>query len=93
MQTVMIKSQSKDMVIKGQFDCSFCHSDHCAPENYDQPLKLGPNKQFKKMVEESLHMPLIFCEKHPELVVSKFCRKHQSLICNKCMVSDHLDHS
>ena len=34
-ETQMIKSDSKELVIKGQFDCSFCHFDHCAPENYD----------------------------------------------------------
>jgi hypothetical protein len=28
-ETLMIKSESKELVIKGQFDCSFCHSDHC----------------------------------------------------------------
>ena len=28
-ETYMIKSQSKQLVIKGQFDCSLCHSDHC----------------------------------------------------------------
>jgi hypothetical protein len=53
----MMKSQSKEMVIKGQFDCSFCHSDHCAPEDYDRPIKLAPNKQFKKLVEEKLQIP------------------------------------
>jgi hypothetical protein len=62
----MIKSQSKDMVIKGQFDCSFCHSDHCASEDSFKPAKLGPNKQFKKLIEENLQMPLIFCDSHPE---------------------------
>ena len=28
-ETLMIKSESKELVVKGQFDCSFCHSDHC----------------------------------------------------------------
>jgi hypothetical protein len=41
------------MVIKGQFECSFCHSDHCASEECVKPAKLGPNKQFKKMIEDS----------------------------------------
>ena len=40
----MIKSENKEFVIKGQFECSFCHSDHCAPEECVKPIKLGPNK-------------------------------------------------
>jgi hypothetical protein len=27
---VMIKSDDKEVVRKGQFECSFCHADHCA---------------------------------------------------------------
>lgn len=47
-ETDMIKSQSKEYVIKGEFDCSFCHSDHCAPEECMKPIKLGLNKHVKK---------------------------------------------
>ena len=47
-ETFMIKSQSKELVIKGQFDCLFCHSDHCAPEDYEKPVKLGTNKYLRK---------------------------------------------
>ena len=31
-ESLKMKSDSKELVIKGQFECSFCHSDHCAPE-------------------------------------------------------------
>ena len=31
----MIKSDVKDIVKKGQFECAFCHSDHCAPEGVE----------------------------------------------------------
>ncbi len=47
-ETLMIKSENKELVIKGQFDCSFCHSDHYAPDGVEIPLKLGPNKHVKK---------------------------------------------
>lgn len=53
----MMKSESKEMVIKGQFECSFCHSDHCAPEDYEKPIKLGPNKHVKIQIEENLQVP------------------------------------
>ena len=43
-ESLMVKSENKELVIKGQFDCSFCHSDHCAPEECVKPIKLGPNK-------------------------------------------------
>ena len=36
---------------------------------------------------------MIFCDSHPEQVASKFCRKHQSLICKDCLIENHLDHS
>ena len=47
-ETKMIKSQSKELVIKGQFECSFCHSDHCAPEGFEKPIKLITHKQTRK---------------------------------------------
>ena len=47
-ETLMIKSENKELVIKGQFDCSFCYSDHCAPEGIEAPIKLGPNKHVQK---------------------------------------------
>ncbi len=36
----MIKSDNKEVIKKGQFECSFCHADHCAPPKYleDMPL-------------------------------------------------------
>jgi hypothetical protein len=36
---------------------------------------------------------MIFCDSHPEKVASKFCRKHQCLICKDCLIENHLDHS
>ena len=56
-ESLMIKTENKELVIKGQFECSFCHSDHCAPEDYEKPIKLGPNKQFKKLVEKNFQIP------------------------------------
>jgi hypothetical protein len=50
-ESKMIKTENKEFVIKGQFDCSFCHFDHCASEDSMKPVKLGPNKQFKKLVD------------------------------------------
>ncbi len=47
-ETLMIKSENKELIIKGQFDCSFCHSDHCQQEGVEIPVKLGPNKHVKK---------------------------------------------
>ncbi len=92
-ETLMVKSESKEFVIKGQFECSFCHSDHCAQEGFEAPAKLGPNKYVKKQIEKKFQVPLIFCEGHPDQVVSKFCRKHQCLICKDCLIENHLDHS
>jgi hypothetical protein len=43
----MIKSENKDIVQKGQFECAFCQSDHCAQEGVEQPMKLGPNVYVK----------------------------------------------
>ncbi len=56
-ETRMMKSQSKEPVIKEWLGCSFCHSDHCAPEVYERPIKLAPNKQAKKQVQDRLMMP------------------------------------
>jgi hypothetical protein len=92
-ETLMMKSENKELVIKGQFECSFCNSDHCSQEDYVKPVKLCPNKKFKKLIEENFQMPLIFCDSHPYQVASKFCRKHQCLICKDCLIEDHIDHS
>ena len=89
----MMKSESKEVVIKGQFDCSFCHSDHCAPEGLEIPIKLNPNKYVKNLIEKNFNSSFIFCDSHPEQVASKFCRQHQSLICKDCLIENHLDHS
>ena len=92
-ESLMIKSENKELVIKGQFDCSFCHSDHCQEEGFEAAVKLKPNKYIKKLIEKNFHLPMIFCDSHPEQVASKFCRKHQSLICKDCLIENHLDHS
>jgi hypothetical protein len=42
-QRDMIKSETKDIVKKGQFECAFCQSDHCAQRGFDQPMELVPN--------------------------------------------------
>ena len=47
-ETLMIKTQSKQFVIKGQFDCSYCHSDHCAPKELEKPTELTANKHVRK---------------------------------------------
>lgn len=47
-ETLMMKSENKEHVIKGQFECSFCHADHCAPKGYKEPIELGLNKLAKK---------------------------------------------
>jgi hypothetical protein len=61
----MIKTVKKEVVIKGQFECVFCSSDHCALEGFEQPIKLASNKQVRKLVEERIKVPLIFCDRHP----------------------------
>ena len=43
----MIKSEDKNIVNKGQFECSFCHSDHNASEGVEQPMKLVSNDYVK----------------------------------------------
>ncbi len=92
-ETLMIKTQSKQLVIKGQFDCSYCHSNHCQQEGFDKPVELSINKHIKKLIEESLPLPQVYCDSHPHKVASKFCRKHLSLICKDCLIENHLDHS
>ena len=47
-ESLMIKSKSKNLVIKGQFDCSFCHSDHCLPFGIDKSVELTANKHVRK---------------------------------------------
>jgi hypothetical protein len=47
-ETLMIKSQNKNPIIKGQFDCSYCHSDHCAPNGFKDPIELSANKHLRK---------------------------------------------
>ena len=47
-EILMIKSQIKNLVVKGQFDCSFCHSDHCAHKGYNEPIQLSANKHVRK---------------------------------------------
>ena len=56
-ENIMIKSENKELVVKGQFECSFCQSDHCASEDSVKPTKLFPNKQFKKLIEENFQIP------------------------------------
>ena len=56
-ETRMIKSQNKELVIKGQFNCYFCKADHCAPDDYDRPIKLARNKHAYKLVEEKFKQP------------------------------------
>ena len=65
-ETRMMKSESKEFVIRGQFDCSFCHFYHCAPEDYEKNVKIAPNKHAKKLVEESMKRQKIICDKHPD---------------------------
>ena len=65
-ETKMIKSQSKELVIKGQFECSFCHSDHYAHEGFEKPIKLSANKHARKLIEETIPIPLVFCDSHPD---------------------------
>ena len=36
---------------------------------------------------------MIFCDTHPEQVATKFCRKHQCLICKDCLIESHIDHT
>jgi hypothetical protein len=47
-ESKMIKTKNKDVVIKGQFECSFCSADHCAPEGFIQPIKIAANKHVRK---------------------------------------------
>ncbi len=47
-EKLMIKSESKELVNKGKFDCSFCHHDHCASDECVKPVKLSANKHIKK---------------------------------------------
>ena len=56
-ETRMMLSESKELVIRKKFDCSFCHHYHCAPGDYEKPIKLAPNKHVKKLVEERLKIP------------------------------------
>ena len=62
----MIKSKNKEFVIKGDFECSFCHSDHCAPDGFEKPIKLSANKHARKKIEETIPIPMVFCDRHPE---------------------------
>ena len=64
-ESKMIKSDRKEVVIKGQFDCVFCSSDHCALEGYVHPIKIVANKKLSKLVEERIKEPFIFCDRHP----------------------------
>ena len=36
----MIKSEDKGVIKKGQFDCSFCHADHCQQPDYTKDMPL-----------------------------------------------------
>jgi len=38
-ESVMNKSTEPGTSIKGQFQCAFCESQHCAPAGFDFPLK------------------------------------------------------
>lgn len=50
MQKDMIKTDDKYVVKKGEFECSFCCSDHCAPKGFDQPMTLQINKYVRDEV-------------------------------------------
>ena len=65
-ESKIIKTKNKEVVIKGQFECSFCSADHCAPEGFVQPIKLAPNKYIKSKLQELSKISLIFCDEHPE---------------------------
>ena len=49
-QKDMIKTDDKYVVKKGEFECSFCCSDHCAPKGFDQPMTLQINKYVRDEV-------------------------------------------
>ena len=53
----MIKSDYKDFVKKGQFECSFCHSDHYAQKGVDFPMQLVANDTVKQLIVKRPKVP------------------------------------
>ncbi len=82
----MIKSEDKNLIVKGLFECSFCHADHCAPSDYAKDMRINVNQNLKQIVSEKFDHPLIYCNNHPDKLVKKYCTNDQSLQCNYCMV-------
>ncbi len=46
----MIKSEEKQIIKKGQFECAFCHADHCIIENIHQDVPLQVDIYLKKKI-------------------------------------------
>jgi hypothetical protein len=46
----MIKADDKTVIVKGQFECSFCHLDHCSSSEHPNKLPLKVNKYIRNMV-------------------------------------------
>ena len=91
-QQTMIKADDKTVIVKGQFECSFCHHDHCASSEHPNRMPLKIDKYVRKLLSSSFKTPLIYCKDHPHKLVKNYCTRHKSLHCNRCIIEKHVDH-
>ena len=88
----MIKSANKQVIKKGQFECAFCKADHCAQPNYLDDMPLQVSKFARKELEDLVSKPMIFCQNHPQKVISKYCSHENTLHCKDCALERHTSH-
>jgi hypothetical protein len=63
------------------------------PDDYEKPIKLKANKIVIRLIEQKSKISQIYCDSHKDQVAIRFCRKHQQLICNTCLIERHIDHN
>ena len=89
-QHKMIKADDKTVVVKGQFECSFCHHDHCASNEYPNRMPLKIDKYVRKLLSSSFKTPLIYCKDHPHKLVKIYSPTDKSLHCKDCISDKHV---
>ena len=60
-QQTMIKADDKTVIVKGQFECSFCHHDHCASDEYPNSMPLKLENFIRDLVSKNSKTTLIYC--------------------------------
>lgn len=88
-----IKVADPVFIVKGEFDCAFCKSDHNAPPGVSlSPLPLQVNRMVFSIIEKQDREPVIYCDEHQDTKVTHFCLRDRKLVCSYCRDVYHGEH-